>query len=383
MKLSFATIAAITAVSVAANFGHAQQPAPTEPSDNSKGETAKSTASNNKKHSKTGRSSSAEISDNGASSSVSISSGGGGASIFSGSGGLGGAADPFGGGVGGYGGGGVGASTGFGGMGGGFGGGVYGSSTADFMSNKESTQAQTLIVRAGKLSPDKIANLEEDLPIMTRILDKALEKNGDDEPMSAMNIHILTFGTPQKYRSIYLDGYGVLFLAQVPYPLAAPPKEKTETKQTKTAPDSAWERTKRELFGASDAGDVFVQSDSQTAPEYSEEKVNRTKDALFEALKNGANIRGLQPEEFITLVVTTSQGRARRVLMTGPGGTVTSQNTTIVTRGRTRRNVVKWGSDDQGGSSLTIRVRKSDVDQFAQGKLSSDEFRQKAEVTIQ
>ncbi len=382
MKLAFATLAAVAAVSVATSFALAQQPAPTEPSDGSKGETAKSTASTNKKHSKTGASSSVEISD-GTSGSVSISSGGGGTGIFGGSGGLGGAADPFGGGVGGYGGSGVGASTGFGGMGGGFGGGIYSSSTADFIGNKETTQAQTLIVRAGKLSPEKISNLEEDLPIMTRLLDKALEKNGDDEPMSAMNIHILTFGTPQKYRSIYLDGYGALFLAQVPYPLAAPPKEKTEPKQTKTAPDSAWERTKRELYGASDAGDVFVQTDSQTAPEYSEEKVNRTKDALFEALKNGANIRDLRPEEFITLVVTTSQGRARRVLMTGPGGTVTSQNTTIVTRGRTRRNVVRWGSDDQGGSSLTIRVRKSDVDQYAQGKLSSDEFRQKAEVTIQ
>jgi hypothetical protein len=367
MKTLIRHSAALAAILMATGLVLAQQTPPPDPGDDAKGEAAKDTPKKVKKHTLKTDNASIEMTDDGQSGNLNLNSGGAG-----------------GGGIGGFGGGGgmSGGSFGGGGVGSGFGGGgTFSANAQGFAFDSEGTKAHTLIVRSGNIGASKIAALEEDLPVMSRIFDKALEKNaGDDEPMSAMNIPIFTFGGAQKFRSFYLDGYGVLFLQQVPFPLAEPPKEATE-KQTKAAPDSTWERTKRELYGSPDSGNVLL-GQPQPAEAYDAEKVSHAKEALLEALKNAANIRELRPEEYITLVVTTSRG-GRSGRFFSVGNKISNGQRNVVIRGGPKGATLNvLGDEPRPGSMLTIRVRKSDVDAYAKGKLSSEEFRQKAELSI-
>jgi hypothetical protein len=108
---------------------------------------------------------------------------------------------------------------------------------------------------------------------------------------------------------------------------------------------------------------------------YSEEKVNRLKTSLLEALKNASNIRDLKADEGVTVCVLggtkLQPGRAKsmgRASGAKPG------------------EIVLLGGPSEGaprrGTILSIRVKKSAIDAFAKGQMDLDEFRQKALSTI-
>jgi hypothetical protein len=91
---------------------------------------------------------------------------------------------------------------------------------------------------------------------------------------------------------------------------------------------------------------------------------------LLEALKNAANIRGLKPEDSVTVSVTgLAQARPKMVSV---------KNGSIET---TRLIAPPPGSGARSATMMTIRVKKSDVDALAKGSLNFDEFRKRARIT--
>src|SRR5439155_25390899 len=91
-------------------------------------------------------------------------------------------------------------------------------------------------------------------------------------------------------RSIYLEGYGALFLVSVNFPLLPPP-DKPESTKEKSDTDSTWEEAKRELYGRCDArgqsGNEFIFSTtSGTEQEDSVNKVEDKKEGLLVAVSN-------------------------------------------------------------------------------------------------
>jgi len=197
-----------------------------------------------------------------------------------------------------------------------------------------------------------------------------------------MGINVLFApGSSGSIRNLYLEGYGALFLLNVNFPLLPPP-EKPESTKEKSETDSTWEEAKQELYGQSDAwaqaGKAFRFSMS-TGPqqEYDKDKIENLKESLLEALKNATNIRNLKADESITACVfggvSVPSGKARAWVKRVPGSPDADRDEVVVTE------------HDDGpatrGTILTIRVKKSDADAFAKGKLSLDEFRKKASIT--
>jgi DNA-binding protein H-NS len=247
---------------------------------------------------------------------------------------------------------------------------------------------KTLVIRSSDTDPKVQANMEEDLNVMSRILDKAAtQKSDDDRPARAMGIDVFFTPGSSPMRSLYLEGYGAIFLLNVNYPLLAPP-EKAEKEKERSEEDSAWHQAKRELYGPregweDEAGHVFKYGLAGAGPgqPYDEERVADLKKALLDALKNAANIRNLKADESVTVCVFGASSRTEK-----PKPTAKRSTRAQVAQGEDSNEVVVWSGDDRHpgpsrGSVMTIRVKKADVDAFAKGKLEPDAFAKKALAT--
>lgn len=260
------------------------------------------------------------------------------------------------------------------------------------------TGGKPLVVRSSDMAPREQGNLEEDLTVMTHILDKSLaEKFPDDQSgRVAMGISVSFVPGEAPMRSLYLDGYGALFFVRVNFPLVAPPLEKNVEKE-KAPVDSTWEEARQEVYGqpASKMADSF--------PEYDAAKVSALQGALLDALKDASNIRNVRPDESITVCVIGGPAEgpkhARVVASTGGGGggfggggqvggsSGSADSDYGLATEKFERMIADFpaaGRDDAAGdrTTLTIRVKKADCEAFAKGKLTADEFRNKAVIKI-
>ena len=226
--------------------------------------------------------------------------------------------------------------------------------------------SRTLVVRTGQGDVKAQSGLEEDLAVMSHLLDKALEevpgaqRNGN----RAMGIDVFFSPGASPVKSLYIDGYGALFLLKVQFPLLAPSEKHPEEKVNA---DSAWEEARQELYGQRQGN-----APGEPAEEFSEEKVDRLKETLFETIKNASNIRGLQAGDFVTICVSggsSSGGRARKVRTTSPGMAGGAIDITTSTESAGSR------------SFLTLRARKADIDRLSKGQLSLGDFQKQAQLT--
>jgi hypothetical protein len=247
---------------------------------------------------------------------------------------------------------------------------------------------RTLVVRSSNPDPKEQGNLEQDLAVMAHLLEKSVAEklNGPPGSRTAMGIDLLFAPTPM--RSLYLEGYGALFMLNVNFPLL-PPAVKPEVEKEKPPVDSAWEEAKRDLYrqNLEEGRPRVVQRSSRLphgpAEEYSEEKVNTLKTTLLEQLKNASNIRDLKAEDSITVCVfggaTTIGARPPRPgVKRGGGGGGGSDSGNLSEEERELLAAVSAPEAPARGTILTIRVKKSDVDAFVKGKLNLDEFRKRA-----
>src|SRR5437660_5081369 len=241
---------------------------------------------------------------------------------------------------------------------------------------------RALVIRTSDADAKAQGNLEEDLAVMSRILDKTLaQKLDEDRQNRFMGINVLFGPGSSPIRSIYLEGYGALFLLNVNFPLLPPPEKAEQTKE-KSETDSTWEEAKRELNGRHDAwsqvGKAFKFSMAGgPEQEYDEKKVEDLQEGLLEALKNATNIRNLKPDETLTVCVfggaSAGPRKARTVrALPKPAPDAPEEEVFVSMR-------------DDGvparGTIMTIRVKKSDADGFAKGELNADEFRKRASIT--
>jgi len=232
-----------------------------------------------------------------------------------------------------------------------------------------------LVIPTGKAKPANLSEIVEDMNVMSRILDKKLDLARFKRPriLNASDRFYASRGAlsePGATESIYLQGYGALFLIRVGFPLL-PPAAKAQG-QIKAAADPLWEQTKLELH-APDAGTRRPAKARATEQEqkYDAEKVEDLKRKLVKALKHATNIRNLQQHESIIFAVLDGGGDHRRLaselyFITKPEGRVVQLGSATVTR-------LSYGV-------LVMRVKKSDVDAFAKGSVAFDKFRQLVQI---
>jgi hypothetical protein len=183
-----------------------------------------------------------------------------------------------------------------------------------------------------------------------------------------MGIDVFYTPAASPLRSLYLDGYGALFMLNVGFPFLPPPQ--AEGQQEKPETNTDWEDAKQELYGQRGGGRAM------TAPgePYDEERVNRLRDGLLESLKNATNIRGLKPDDSITVCVfggpSSGPPKPRTYVKRSTGSSEARSVVTVSGRvGNPMRQTI-----------MTIRVKKSDADAFAKGAMTLEAFRKRAHV---
>jgi hypothetical protein len=244
---------------------------------------------------------------------------------------------------------------------------------------------KALVIRTSDADAKAQANLEEDLAVMSRILDKTVSKKMDDDGANRfMSINVLFAPGSGSIRNLYLEGYGALFLLNVNFPLLPPP-EKPEPTKEKSETDSTWEEAKQELYGQYDAWAPVGKSlkfsmSAGPQQEYDKDKVDDLKESLLEALKNATNIRNLKADESIIVCVfggvsaaPGKPGKARTWVKRAPNAPDADLEDVLVTE--------RDDGPPARGTIMTMRVKKSDADAFAKGKLNLDDFRKKASIT--
>jgi hypothetical protein len=229
---------------------------------------------------------------------------------------------------------------------------------------------KTLVIRSSESDVKDQSQLEEDLAVMSRILEKAASERAGRRPYGATAMGIDVFFTPASspLRSLYLDGYGALFILNVGYPLLRPPK--AEGQQEKSEASSDWEDAKQELYGQPGGGRVTA----APGEPYDEERVNRLKDGLLDSLKNATNIRSLKSDDSITVCVfggpSLGQPRARAFVKRSTGSR----------EGRSAVAISGPAGSPMRQTIMTIRVKKSDADAFAKGEMTREAFRKQAHI---
>lgn len=228
-----------------------------------------------------------------------------------------------------------------------------------------------MVVPDGRTTAEQVADLVADMTIMCRILEtKAVLPftSTRDERI----LHFWSTGTQSRLfspsqngpsQSLYVAGYGLVFFVSVDFPLVAPPQ--AETQQTADTPrDDLWTRTRHEMFEPDAPRDLRV---DQPVPSYDAEKVERFTASVVGALKHAANIRHVKATDWITVTVESPRLDSNRIV----ASTRDDFETVFA--------ILSAGAPP-GGTTLSVRAKKPDIDAFAEGELDLEQFRQRAEI---
>jgi hypothetical protein len=245
-----------------------------------------------------------------------------------------------------------------------------GTSRVRIPSLRGSSSEAVLVIPTAEMALEDLASITEDMTIMSRIFDKKigqLVKRGFDMVMySGMDMYNPFFyfgGGSGKNKTIYLEGYGALFLMKVDFPLVQPhvEQEEEETEEEEDA-DPVWIEATQEIYAPQEI-ERRRGADRSDVEEYDAEKVEELKEALIKALKHAKNIRALKADESVILTVV-----GRNI-----------QSDTVVTRAYdTIPEIVQ--TDISSPTILTIRAKKSDIDAFANDELTYNQFSRQIQV---
>ncbi|MHC5059843.1 MAG: hypothetical protein ACYTFK_01995 [Planctomycetota bacterium] len=251
-----------------------------------------------------------------------------------------------------------------------------------------------LVVPAGDMDPQRLAQTTEDMNIMSRIFENDLAEADMLKGRRTWFGILQTQGPPQ---NIYLEGYGALFLMEVDFPLLPLPQadeKETEDKEV----DQVWQDAKREVYQPTDGLYFKIESDEEQEP-YDATKVEELKARLIKNFKHAANIRNLKSTEWIVVAVTGSGRQSSGVQIRMGAGSGSSDDKRSDMLGRTSRGG-SVGTGRRGGSSrrgrvgfgggfmpglaksasvtvLTVKAKKSDVDAFVRGELDLEKFQKR------
>jgi len=264
--------------------------------------------------------------------------------------------------------------------------------TQDRPSSRSSNTGTVLVIPSEQTRIEDIITINEDMTVMSRIFQKNLEQARIPTARGSIfasrhNILGMFMGAGRgQIQSMYLQGYGALFLMKVDFPLSPPPDTQEEQEETKKEQegDPVWQQMRREIYEPEKV-DRRRRTD-QPEEKYDAEKVENLKTTLIKALKHVANIRTLKPDESVVLTVAGSYQATNTIITSAK--VLPKENQILIqertTDGNTITKMVTGTSLVGVGLSsptiLVIRTKKSDIDEFAKGDLDLDQFRKRVQL---
>ncbi|MCU0916188.1 MAG: hypothetical protein MUC88_16740 [Planctomycetes bacterium] len=234
-----------------------------------------------------------------------------------------------------------------------------------------------LVIPAGELAPDMYDRIVEDLTVMSRIIEKGLRDGSAEhfdfallgDPLYRSDLYLRADGagprilrsTGTRPKAMYVGGYGAIFSVQVAFPLVPPP-ETPEPNQAAEKTDQVWAAARRELLDPQAAARPRPGAAQETP--YRAEVVEKLRGSLIEMLKHATNIRDLAPDSWLTVLVQGSDS----------AGSNRPQQSML------EQTLMLPSVRQAGRTLLTLRARKGDIDQYAQGQLDATQFQPRVQI---
>jgi len=254
----------------------------------------------------------------------------------------------------------------------------------------QSGSGKVVVIPASEIETKGLAAIMEDMNVMSRILDKALQQirqlpragygsgmygGGDVMYGGDFSFAFNPFGGGTE--GIFLDGYGALFLMKVDFPLSPPPEETQEEKVEEESTDDIWKQAKQEIYEPQ----KIIPRRKREPAKYDAEKVEALKRTLTESLKHASNIRNLKSDNWVIFTINGGGQRSNIIgVSTGHAQVIVKDNESkVMSIGALPSTGI---AEPLPATVLTIRAKKSDIDSFAGGKLDFDQFRQKVQTFI-
>ena len=192
------------------------------------------------------------------------------------------------------------------------------------------------------ISKEVETEMKEDLVVMDKLLgDEVVRAGGGAVAPHAMGIKLMSLAATEP---TYIEGLGAVFHYRVNMPLAG---QEGGNGQTRPAgPPSAWDRAKRELaIRSTDGKSVKTWSAKIELAPYDPSRVEELRQMIVKTLPEAKNIRHLKDGDVIIVTIAGTDDAAQPVRM-------------------------------------TLKAKKSDIDQAATGAISADEFAQRVAQRI-
>lgn len=235
-----------------------------------------------------------------------------------------------------------------------------------------------LVIQFSSTNQSMIQEWEEDLTVMTRLLEEALQRAADEDLTDVpikLAIPITTLVTGNRsVRPLYLEGFGVVFMVKVNFPVVPPTKVEDEKEKPERS-ESDWEKVRRELYGRRQQS--WMGGNVESGADYDSDQVDTLKKELIESLKNAANFRHLKPDEYVSITVFGSPNSGVKVKLSKPRKKGDAGEALAKEIDRTVRDQFTRGRVSRPGTVLTLRVKKSDIDAFSKGAINYDAFEHK------
>ena len=260
----------------------------------------------------------------------------------------------------------------------------YGRMRPDLSRRDELARSVTIIPSAST-SLNTRDSLMLDLITMLKILDKKLAVAGDVVRWNSL-YEFSDLGAERNSspaRALYVQGYGVIFVLRVGFPLTPP--EQITAEPVETGADPVWEKARRQYgreAGRSAGPMEFLTFDTIARPEntdavpYDAEQVEAFKTQLIELMRHTANISRLGADEHVIFSVT---GANPAVVLTRRSG----KDADVAMMGPAQVGIVlSYPSRPRPSAVWTLRAKKSDIDAFAKGTMTLEQFGQKVTFIV-
>ncbi|MCP4712258.1 MAG: hypothetical protein GY869_26850 [Planctomycetes bacterium] len=156
------------------------------------------------------------------------------------------------------------------------------------------------------LSDEEMGTVVEDMQIMSHIISLKLNE-GDINPLGRRGL-AYTWGNNRssELESMYLEGFGALFMMDTEYSLIAPVEKTAEPKEE--AKDKLWTDVRRSLTeppkGRGYGGTLLESSGRSRTATYSAEAVSKLQDTILQTLVHASNMSQVADDEVIVVHVT-------------------------------------------------------------------------------
>lgn len=258
-----------------------------------------------------------------------------------------------------------------------------------------------LVIPTKAVSTVEFAQIAEDMRVMLDILREKL-----NEPRTIRGVLYdygdFFGGSARATEGLYLQGHAAVFLLRADFPLSVPPQPGEPAARKEDPSDPVWQRARQRLYTPGGAG---------VSQEADQKSFERLKDDLIQTLRHAANIRVLDPNEWIIVAVTerddassgggfggmsafgmgggmgggmmgggrmTGGGMMGGAMMggmsMGAGGGVSSRGAD------SSRPGLQDSPESAAPTVLTLAAKKGDIDEFARGAATLEQFRKLVRV---